>query len=82
MLGQEVNTCNKIGEARQCVQSMGPRIVLNKLHLQVSMHSSSNRKEDSTLHEFLHPPPLSSVGFGGFHFHVHSNVTDGLPPVE
>lgn len=35
----------------------------------------------STLQEFLQPPPLSSVFFGGFHFQDHSNVTEGLPPV-
>lgn len=35
-----------------------------------------------TLQEFRHPPPLSSVPFGGFHFQVHSKETEGLPPVE
>lgn len=42
----------------------------------------SSEKDAHTLHEFLQPPPLSSVLLGGFHIHVHSNDTDGLPPVE
>jgi hypothetical protein len=33
------------------------------------------------LQQFFQPPPRSSAGRGGFHFHAQLNCTDGLPPV-
>ncbi len=40
-------------------------------------HEGGNR----TLQTFFQPPPLSSTGLGGFHFHDHSKDMEELPPV-
>jgi hypothetical protein len=37
---------------------------------------SAIRSSQRTLQLFLHPPPLSSIAFGGLHFQDHSNDTD------
>lgn len=50
--------------------------------VEVSILYINDNQSERTLQAFLHPPPLSSMPFGGFHFHVQSNDTEGLPLVE
>ena len=70
------------------MQTVCALIVFDKLvDGQRAMNKGSRGEKEAgvlairTLHEFLQPPPLSSVFFGGFHFHDHSNETEELPPV-
>jgi len=56
-------------------------IIFDEL-LNCQQRSSFLQEGQPTLQLFLQPPPLSSVGLGGLHFHDHSKDTDGLPPVE
>lgn len=49
---------------------------------QYSFNRGIGSIREHTLQKFRHPPPLSSVGFGGFHFQVHSKETEAFPSVE